>query len=34
LSKTKRWRLKDVIQRAALVPQAELGTLQGEEKAS
>lgn len=34
LSKTKRWRLKDVVQRAALVPQADLETLKGEEKAS
>jgi small subunit ribosomal protein S17 len=33
LSKTKRWRLKDVIQRAALVPHAE-EVLAGEEKAS
>jgi small subunit ribosomal protein S17 len=34
LSKTKRWRLKDVIQRAALVPESELGAIPGEEKAS
>jgi small subunit ribosomal protein S17 len=34
LSKTKRWRLKNVIQRAALVPESELGTVPGEEKAS
>jgi small subunit ribosomal protein S17 len=34
LSKTKRWRLKDVIRRATLVPEAELGTVAGEEKAS
>src|SRR5919109_3240730 len=33
LSKTKRWRLKDVIQRAALVPHAE-EVLSGEQKAS
>jgi small subunit ribosomal protein S17 len=34
LSKTKRWRLKDVIQRAALVPESELAAVPGEEKAS
>ena len=34
LSKTKRWRLKDVIQRAVLVPQAELETPSREQKAS
>ena len=34
LSKTKRWRLKDVIQRATLVPQAELEPVGSEGKAS
>jgi small subunit ribosomal protein S17 len=34
LSKTKRWRLKDVIRRATLVPQVDSATLSGEEKAS
>lgn len=34
LSKTKRWRLKAIIQRATLVPQAELENLDGEQKAS
>jgi small subunit ribosomal protein S17 len=33
LSKTKRWRLKDVIQRATLVPHAD-EALEGEQKAS
>lgn len=34
LSKTKRWRLKDVIRRATLVPEPELETVAGQEKAS
>jgi small subunit ribosomal protein S17 len=34
LSKTKRWRLTDVIRRATLVPEAALETAAGEEKAS
>lgn len=34
LSKTKRWRLIDVIRRAALVPESDLGVVPGEEKAS